>query len=58
MEKNKLVKIVSIITGTAMIGFIVSYIIENNWSQVISLSCLFFGLWIMPAFLKKINKKK
>jgi len=41
-----------------MIGFIVSYIIENNWSQVIFLSCLFFGLWIMPAFLKKINKKK
>ena len=58
MEKNKLVKIVSIITGTAMIGFIVYSIIENNWSEVIFLSCLFFQLWIMPAFLKKINKKK
>ena len=53
MDKNKLVKIVSLITGTAMIGFIVYYIMENNWSEVIFYSCLFFVLWIMPAFLKK-----
>ena len=58
MDKNKLVKIVSIITGTAMIGFIVYYIMENNWSEVIFYSCLFFVLWIMPAFLKNINKKQ
>ena len=58
MNKNRLVKMVSIITGTIMIGFIVYYIMEDDWSEVIFLSCLFFGLWIMPGFFKNITKVK
>ena len=41
-----------------MIGFIVYYIIEDDWSEVIFLSCLFFGLWIIPSFLKNMTKEK
>ena len=58
MNKNRLVKMVSIITGTIMIGFIVYYIIEDDWSEVIFFICLFFGLWIMPGFLKNTTKEK
>ena len=58
MNKNRLVKMVSVITGTLMIGFIVYYIIEDDWSEVIFLSCLFFVLWIMPGFLKNTTKEK
>ena len=58
MNKNRLVKMVSIITGTIMIGFIVYYIMEDDWSEVIFFSCLFFGLWIMPGFFKNTTKEK
>ena len=58
MNKNRLVKRVSVITGAIMIGFIVYYIMEDDWSEVIFFSCLFFGLWIMPGFLKNLTKEK
>ena len=58
MNKNRLVKMASVITGTIMIGFIVYYIMEDDWSEVIFFSCLFFGLWIMPGFLKNTTKEK
>ena len=58
MNKNRLVKMVSVITGTLMIGFIVYYIMKDDWSEVIFLSCLFFGLWIIPSFLKNMTKEK
>ena len=58
MNKNRKVKMVSVITGTLMIGFIVYYIMEDDWSEVIFLSCLFFGLWIIPSFLKNMTKEK
>ena len=58
MNKNRLVKMASVITGTIMIGFIVYYIMEDDWSEVIFFSCLFFGLWIMPGFLKNMTKEK
>ena len=58
MNKNRLVKRVSVITGAIMIGFIVYYIMEDDWSEVIFFSCLFFGLWIMPGFLKNTTKEK
>ena len=57
MDKNKLVKIVSLITGSILIGVIIYFVIEGVWDQVVYLSSMFFLLWIMPAILKKINKK-
>ena len=58
MDKNKLVKIISVTTGTILIGVIIYYVIEKDWNEVGFYSFLFLGIWIMPAILKNINKKK
>jgi len=57
MDKNKLVKIVSLITGSILIGVIIYFVIEGVWDQLVYLSSMFFLIWIMPAILKKINNK-
>ena len=57
MDKNKLLKIVSLITGSILIGVIIYFVIEGVWDQVVYLSSMFFLIWIMPAILKKINNK-
>ena len=57
MDKNKLVKIISIITGTILIGFIIYYVVEGDWNEVGFYCFLFLGIWIIPAFLEKLNKK-
>ena len=57
MDKNKLVKIVSLITGSILIGVIIYFVIEGVWDYVVYLSSMFFLIWIMPAILKKINNK-
>ena len=58
MDKNKLVKIISVITGTILIGVIIYYVVEKDWNEVGFYSFLFLGIWIMPAILKNLNKKK
>jgi hypothetical protein len=58
MDKNKLVRIISVITGTILIGVIIYYVVEKDWNEVGFYSFLFLGIWIMPAILKNINKKK
>ena len=55
MDKNRLVKIISLITGTVIIGIIIYYMVESDWYQVGFLSFLFIGIWIIPAYLKKIK---
>ena len=57
MDKNKLVKIISVITGTILIGVIIYYAVEKDWNEVGFYSFLFLGIWIIPAFLEKLNKK-
>jgi len=55
MDKNRLVKIISLITGTVLIGVIIYYMVESDWYQVGFLSFLFISIWIIPAYLKKIK---
>jgi len=55
MDKNWLVKIMSLITGTVIIGIIIYYMVESDWYQVGFFSFLFIGIWIIPAYLKKIK---
>ena len=57
MDKNKLVKIISVITGTILIGVIIYYVVEKDWNEVGFYSFLFLGIWIIPTFLEKLNKK-
>ena len=56
MDKNKLVKIVSVITGVILICIIIYYVLKGAWDQVFYLSSLFFVIWIMPSILKNIDK--
>mgnify|MGYP005729401121 FL=1 len=57
MDKNKLVKITSVITGTILIGVIIYYVVEKDWNEVGFYSFLFLGIWIIPTFLNKRNKE-
>ena len=57
MDKNKLVKIISVTTGTILIGVIIYYVVEKDWNEVGFYCFLFLGIWIIPAFLNKLNKK-
>ena len=57
MDKNKLVKIISVTTGTTLIGVIIYYVLEKDWNEEGFYSFLFLGIWIIPAFLNKLNKK-
>jgi hypothetical protein len=41
-----------------LIGVIIYYVVEKDWNEVGFYSFLFLGIWIMPAILKNINKKK
>jgi len=53
MDKNILVKIISLITGAILIGVIIYYILESDWYHVGFLSFVFMGIWIIPLYLKK-----
>ena len=53
MDKNTIVKNMSLITGTVLIGVIIYYVLESDWYQVGFLSFLYIGIWIIPAYLKK-----
>tara|TARA_Y200000002_G_C22642783_1_gene647797 strand:- start:716 stop:889 length:174 start_codon:yes stop_codon:yes gene_type:complete len=57
MDKKILVKIISIITGTILIGVIIFYLIEGDWNQVGFFGFLFLGIWIIPNLLKTPKKK-
>ena len=58
MNKNKIIKIVSLITGALTIVAIGYFVNEGSWNNVGFFSFLFFGIWILPTFLKKVNKKE
>ena len=53
MNKEKLIKIVSIVSGTILIGVIILFLIDKDWSNAFVFSFVFFVLWIFPAYLNK-----
>ena len=53
MNKNKLIKVVSLITGAITIVAIGYFVNEGSWNNVGFFSFLFLGIWIFPTFLKK-----
>jgi len=55
MDKNRIVKIMSLISGTVLIGIIIYYMVKSDWYQVGFLSFLFIGIWIIPAYTNKIK---
>jgi len=57
MGKNKLIKIISIITAIVIVVCIFYYIKNKDWLSAIGLTAIFFGIWVLPNFFKGIYKK-
>tara|TARA_B100001564_G_scaffold328070_1_gene311570 strand:- start:1514 stop:1705 length:192 start_codon:yes stop_codon:yes gene_type:complete len=53
MNKEKLIKLVSIVSGTILIGVIILFLIDKDWSNALFFSMVFLALWIFPAYLNK-----
>ena len=57
MGKQKIVKVLSVITGLVIISVIIYSIVNQNWIDALGYSAIFFILIVLPGFLEKINKK-
>ena len=57
MGKQKIIKVLSVITGLVIISVIICSIINQNWIDALGYSAIFFILIVLPGFLEKINKK-
>ena len=57
MGKQKIVKVLSVITGLVIISVIIYSIVNQNWIDTLGYSAIFFILIVLPGFLEKINKK-
>ena len=53
MNKEKLIKLVSIVSGAILIGVIILFLIDKDWSNAIVFSMVFLALWIFPEYLNK-----
>tara|TARA_B100000575_G_C22628516_1_gene388997 strand:+ start:260 stop:424 length:165 start_codon:yes stop_codon:yes gene_type:complete len=53
MDKQKLIKLVSIVTGTLLLIFIMLFLLDQDWENAFVFSLLFIALWIFPAYLNK-----
>ena len=56
MDKQKIVKVLSVISGLALISGFIYCIVNQNWSDAVLISALFFIFHIMPKYFDKINK--
>ena len=57
MDKQKIVKVLSVITGLVIISVIIYSIVNQNWIDALGYGVIFFILIVLPGFLEKINKK-
>ena len=53
MNKEKLIKLVSVVSGALLIGVIILFLIDKDWSNAFVFSMVFLGLWIFPEYLNK-----
>jgi hypothetical protein len=53
MGKQKIIKVLSVITGLVIISVIICSIINQNWIDALGYSAIFFILIVLPGFLKK-----
>ena len=53
MNKEKLIKLVSIVSGAILIGVITLFLIDKDWSNAFVFSMVFLALWIFPEYFNK-----
>jgi hypothetical protein len=56
MDKQKIVKVLSVISALALVSGFVFSIVNQNWSDAFLIAAFFFITHVMPAYLEKINK--
>ena len=56
MNKQKIVKVLGVISGLALISGFIYCIVNQNWSDAFLLAALFFIFHIMPKYFDKRNK--
>ena len=57
MGKQKIIKVLSVITGLVIISIIIYSIVNQNWLDALGYSAIFFIVIILPGFFEKTNKK-
>ena len=57
MGKQKIVKVLSVITGLVIISIIIYSIVNQNWLDALGYSAIFFIVIILPGFFEKTKNK-
>ena len=57
MTKQKIVKVLSVVTALVLISVIIYSIVNQNWLDALGYSAIFFIVIILPGFFEKTNKK-
>tara|TARA_B100001059_G_scaffold42673_1_gene34446 strand:- start:765 stop:926 length:162 start_codon:yes stop_codon:yes gene_type:complete len=53
MDKQKLVKVLSVITALTIIGCIIYSIVNKEWFDALGLCGMFLVVIVVPAYFKK-----
>ena len=54
--KKKLKKLIKLIAGFIIILAFIYHIKNENWVDAVGTALLFFSIWILPIFVKYMNK--
>ena len=57
MGKQKIIKVLSVVTALVLIRVIIYSIVNQNWLDALGYSAIFFIVIILPGFFEKTNKK-
>jgi hypothetical protein len=57
MGKQKIIKVLSVVTALVLISVIIYSIVNQNWLDALGYSAIFFIVIILPGFFEKTNKK-
>ena len=57
MTKQKIVKVLSVVTALVLISVIIYSIVNQNWLDALGYSAIFFIVIILPGFFEKTKNK-
>jgi len=53
LDKQKLIKVLSLITGLILISVIIYSVVNKDWFDALGYFGIFFIIFVMPAYFKK-----
>ena len=57
MGKQKIIKVLSVVTALVLISVIIYSIVNQNWLDALGYSAIFFIVIILPGFFEKTKNK-